>query len=359
MKRIFSTLAGIAMLAALSTAYSADSSDLAAFNNAYERYLQLREDGNWGDALPHAKTSYELGLVHLSEDPKRQAELAYNFGINLSETGRRERAAVIFTEAVDIYETAYGKNAVELVPVNLELGKALAGQAKVVASMRPFNKAIKIAAKNYGKDSADYAQVQADIGAILFDRARSRDAKKFLERGYKGLVKTLGMESPRTGTAAYYLAKYEFAAHYFKDGIEHLNQTLATFPDPEKPSTDIEYMTHAMLVQGYVYLGQTEKATRHCLAVGRMYAFSPSNPLGIVAPRYNGAGEGSVTLRFDVDENGFVRNLELDSLDGSESIVDIAMVAVEKFRYAPRFENGEPVVTTGVKHRFSFNQTVK
>lgn len=359
MKRIFDTLVGIVMLAAFSTAYSAESSDLATFDNAYERYLELRADGNWGEALPYAKTAYELGLVHLSADPKRQAELAYNFGLNLSETGRRERAATIFEEAIDLYEGAYEKNAIELIPVNLELGKALAGQAKVVAAMRPFNKAVKIAAKNYGKDTADYAQVLADIGVILFDRARSRDAKKFLERGYKGLVKTLGVESPRTGTAAYYLAKYEFAAHYFKDGIEHLNEALATFPDPESPRTDIEYTTHAMLVQGYVYLGQTEKATKHCLAVGRMYAFSPSNPLGIVSPRYNGAGEGSVTLRFDVDENGFVRNIELDSLDGSESIVDISMVAVAKFRYAPRFENGEPVVTTGLKHRFSFNQTVK
>jgi outer membrane biosynthesis protein TonB len=96
-----------------------------------------------------------------------------------------------------------------------------------------------------------------------------------------------------------------------------------------------------------------------------------------MAPRYpsvmlNSGQEGYVVFSFTVDEEGYVREPEvIEESDfrymsgrrtGSSMSVPArdrsfrvaAQEAVERFRYAPRFEDGKPVATAGVKTRITF-----
>lgn len=79
--------------------------------------------------------------------------------------------------------------------------------------------------------------------------------------------------------------------------------------------------------------------------------------------------EGFVELEFTVNEEGFTKNARviravtsdpehtkkaLASEDEDKSFAVAALAAVEKFRYAPRFENGIAVPVENVKTRVVF-----
>ena len=116
----------------------------------------------------------------------------------------------------------------------------------------------------------------------------------------------------------------------------------------------------------------------HCLAVGRESPARPDQdyvPLFRMAPVYptmmlaQGI-EGHVDFEFTIDENGFVRDAVVvgEVADGRPDLVrarvgtsqedrsfqNAARAAVERFRYAPRFVDGEAVAVDGVKTRISF-----
>jgi TonB family protein len=123
-----------------------------------------------------------------------------------------------------------------------------------------------------------------------------------------------------------------------------------------------ELTTHAFLVQAYENLDKSELATGHCLAIGRMTPTSEIQdyqPLVKISPQYPTAAhqagrEGYVTVEYEVDDFGFVRNPKVVDKKGPRSLAYAAIKAAEKFRYAPRFEDGKAVATEGVQNRFTF-----
>ena len=81
--------------------------------------------------------------------------------------------------------------------------------------------------------------------------------------------------------------------------------------------------------------------------------------------------EGFVDFEFTIDKNGFVRNPEVlqvstgrpgnsigrslfDSRPEDSSFESAALKALERFRYAPRFVNGNAIEVDKVKTRITF-----
>ena len=116
-------------------------------------------------------------------------------------------------------------------------------------------------------------------------------------------------------------------------------------------------------MQAYEYWGKSDLATEHCVAIGRvskLRADQDYQPLFRMAPIYprrmlSIRAEGSVDIAFIVDESGFTQNPEIiQSGQGSRGFEKAAIEAVKRFRYAPRFENGEAVAVDNVKTRITF-----
>ena len=63
---------------------------------------------------------------------------------------------------------------------------------------------------------------------------------------------------------------------------------------------------------------------------------------------------GSVILGFDVDKTGHTRNIKLIMLKGPDDYVKPSIKALEKYRYAPRFVDGKPVVVKNLKMKYTF-----
>ena len=132
-------------------------------------------------------------------------------------------------------------------------------------------------------------------------------------------------------------------------------------------------MARANLVDAYEHLGESERATEHCLAIGKTTPWGGTadyQPLFKRPPTYPRDAllrnlEGHVLLEFTVDKMGFVRDPSVvESLaekEGgtarSEYVGDFEAAAVEaakRFRYAPRFVDGEPVTVDNVRNLFQF-----
>ena len=69
------------------------------------------------------------------------------------------------------------------------------------------------------------------------------------------------------------LGKYLLSIKNYEDARKYLLVALASFERPDEPSAKIELSTHAFLVRAYTELGESELATQHSLAIGRMIPF--------------------------------------------------------------------------------------
>lgn len=354
----FKSLLLIAIITFSSLCISAGTPTKSEFKESYAQYQGFADQEQWADSLPHAKKSYEIGKVVFDGTNKNNAGLAYNYGLNLFQLRKFKEAEKILNEAAQLYKNLYGEDSDELISVYMDLGHSIAKPTSGSKQKNYYQQALNLTAKNYGEDSVQYGQLIIEVGVNLY----SKDAKPYLYKGHEVLKNKLGPNAPRVAHAAYQIGKLEYNLGNKSKAIAALNESLETFSIPDQPSNKIELLTHGLLVKAYEGLGQRDEATRHCLAIGRMTPRTPDQdyqPLAKYAPQYpvfalNAGKQGSVTLEYDVDESGFVQNITVAELDGSNSFVKASKDAASKFRYAPGFEDGVPVVTKGVTNRFTF-----
>ncbi len=361
-------LIGVLLLSLLSTAvFAVDSASEESpttddFKNVYAEYQRFSEEGKWRESLVHAYRSYEIGKTLFGESSKNTASLAYNYGLNLMALRRNEQAEEIFRETLSMYEGIYGEKSKELIPVLMDLGHSMAKPYKEANQKKYYNRALRLTEENYGEESVNYGQRSIEAGVVLLSGANSILAKYYLYKGHKILEKNLGETAPRVGYAAFNIGKFELATRDYEDAILYLNKALASFSAPEEPLNTMELATHGFLVEAYEKLEEQDLATKHCLAIGRMTPITSVQdyqPLVKISPKYPASAlrknqEGYVTLEYEVDDSGFVRNPEVVALSGPESFVDVAIKAAEKFRYAPGFKDGKAIATAGVRNRFVF-----
>ena len=361
MLRVYLLVVAISF-SALSSASEED--DRAAFKEHYGLYQALSEEEDWSAAVPHAKKAYELGLSLLGEEHKSTAALQYNWGYAMLALSRDEQAVPVLLEALKKFEALYGKNSEQLIPILMDLSRARASQLEDVRQEKAgYHRALRIAEEIHGKNSVYYGRLAGEAGNTLMSKSRSRSAKGFLTQSYESFSSTLGENHPQTGVAAYNLGRYELATRDSRDAIKYFTAALASFERPDEPANDLEMRAHAFLVQAYESDGDSESATKHCLAIGKMTPATPTQdymPLYRKAPMYPSnaqrAGlEGYVIVEYSVDDFGFVVNPKVESSHGPKSFHRVALDAVSKFRYAPQFENGKPVVTDSVKNKFTFS----
>ncbi|MDJ0927762.1 MAG: TonB family protein [Gammaproteobacteria bacterium] len=329
-----------------------------AFNAAFARYESASSRGDFKTAQPAARESYELGRQIFPESSKNVAALNYNYGLSLRKTGDLEDARRELKSALKRYELLYGKKSTQLVPVLMELGAANAERRKDSQQLYYYQRAARITKKVYGSESKEYGALLVRAGAELMDLSRSRNAIFPLEKGHRLLQKAVGPSHNLTAVAAYNLGRMNMLLRKPKKGERYLLSALSGF----EGDTTGEMMVRTFLVSYYEEMDESEKATEHCLAIGRMQPEYPNQdyqPLHKKLPTYPDSAQleglsGSVIVEFTIDEKGFVRDPKVIETD-HVAFSGAALKAIEEFRYAPRFLDGQPVKTTGVLHRVFFD----
>ncbi len=323
-------------------------------NTAYTEYKKHAATGNWEEALAPGRQAYEIGKSLFATPDKNNANLAYNYGHILKELNQNQEALKILSEALELYEDIYGKDGYELVPVLMDIGFIKAEESGVDGHLTNQNRALAITEKTFGKDSVEYGLLSVDVGANALSSTPTIRVRPYLETGYEILTSRLEKTDGRVAYAAFYVGKLEHMLKNYETATDYFNQTLVSFDDPNKPSTAMELTTHGFLVNAYEELGQSDLATQHCQAIGRMTPFDPNQERQPVFRRHpdyprlllEAGKEGWVQLSYDIDESGFVRNIKEMKHGGPEAFVPNAIAAIEKWRFAPAFKDGVPVASS-------------
>jgi TonB family protein len=353
------------MIIYMPVALSDRDEDLVSFKNAYENYESYYKQGNLRKSLPEVRLAYELGGQLFGKESLETAKLAYNYGNNLLRLRHYSDAESKLTEALEIFEQNYGQKSFEQVPVLMDLGHTTANTHESNASKKFYTLAFKISEVHYGGESAEFGwfSVRSGIDMIMMSLDPDKMGLRHLQTGYDILRSSLGENHVRTGFAAYHLGGYEVSSKHYKKAKQYLLKALATFENPDEPSSKIELSTHAHLVRVYEELGDRESATKHSLAIGRMTPFESTQsyfPIYKKAPVYPKSAlrrgkEGYVILEFDVDENGFIREPRVIATKGGKIFEQPSLDVVKTFRYAPRFIDGQAVVVNGVQNKLTFS----
>ncbi len=336
--------------------------DIKAFKEAYAAYNEALKTANNTFQYSTAKAAYEAGLKAFGDKHKNTANLALNYAKAANNTNKKTEAKKVLTVTEELYTNIYGQDAPELIDVYL---------AKAEASINVFNdqrkgrryykKALDLTLKHYEKDSYIEGVIRREIGDILLYEARSENAVKHLKKA-KVILEQHGENAlGQLASTNFSLGKFYLADKKYKNAIEHFNQSLDVYEE-HAPEAQITLTNHAFLIRAYEELGLSKLATQHCRAIGKA---TPSQDDRDYLPVYRAhpayprreaslGREGYAIVELTVDENGFVQKPSVVEYDGSADFGKAAIEAAKKFRYAPRFENGQAVATDGVLYRFSF-----
>jgi len=345
-----------------------DANPDKAFADAWQEYVDAKQ------AVAESKSSrlkkelvsaaskvLEAGEQAFSPRDERLPRLMSNYGMALLDVRAYKSAREVLERSVDLTKELHGADSEKMIPMLANYADSRAEIRDSSAQERYYRQALKIAEKHYGKDSIEYADLLLRAGVQILERTKTVSGKRYSREAREIYVQHLGDESHQAGISSFYLGKSELASRNFKTATEHFLNALNGLRGEDARLIQSEMITHAYLVKAYESRGMSDEATEHCLAIGANSMVSPDQdyqPLFRKMPKYpsdmrSRRKEGYIDISFTVDASGFVRNpVVLYRTD--KSFEKAAIDAVKGFRYAPRFEDGEPVAVDGIKTRITF-----
>lgn len=330
------------------------------FSLAYKNHQTAVKSGDKKAEKVYAKQAYELGRKLFGVEHINTANLAINYSKTLN---KKEQKQVIelLSLAKPVFEDKYGENALQLV----SLYKVLAGAHKILhnsdASTQALFDALDILELHKEAHPIYVANKQNEIGSILLYWGK-RESKVLLDAN-QVLSEKLDSTDHRVIMSNFNLGKYYIKLEQYTNAIESFEKNLPVLQTITNKSLPIELVTHASLVKAYENIGESDKATEHCIAIGSMRPWDNNQdviPLYRAKPQYPGSMlrqgiSGWAKYKFSITLSGFVDDIELLSSSGPV-FPRYAKKALEQWRYAPKFENGKAVRAENLKVTLNFTQ---
>jgi len=193
-----------------------------------------------------------------------------------------------------------------------------------------------------------YANMQLDIGIELLHNQSRKSRIILTARDY--FTTHLEVNDKRLVTANFWAGKYYYARKQYKKAILSWETNLPVFNNLEGATHPLELSSHAFLIGALEKIGASDEATKHCIAIGAMTPWDDSQdprPLYRQEPKYplsyakNGKS-GWVKMGFTISASGMVTQAKVIDSKGGQRFETASLAAVEAWRYAPKFEQGEP-----------------
>ena len=357
MKRVITLATAIAFVS--SAVFADEKSDKKAFREAYKAYQEAEASGNRAAALVSAQKAFEFGEKVFGPDHSNTAALLLNYGRLIY---RHEEAREVLEDAVNRYEKLYGKDAQELIDPLMDLAANSTRVGTLGGAKRIYRRALNLASQHYPGNTMMEGTIRLEMGKVALQEAYSREALKHLKKARELLASVEGNRAlAQIADADFYIGKYQMTKKDFDEAEDSLLRSLEVF-ETYAPNSRITMTNHAFLIRVYEEQGLSDEATKHCRAIG---AKTPANPDQDYIPVYRkhpiyplsaqrAGKEGYAIIELTVDENGFVKDPKVIERDGPSSFETASLDAVRSFRYAPRYENGKPVDSKGVRYRFTY-----
>lgn len=344
------------------------------FSDVYTLFAAAQESGDTKLSVKYAQDSLILGAEEFGKQSENTANLQYNLALAYYANNQPKEAFSLFEDVVDNYEELYGESSIARFNVMLDqlaVSKIYAHkkekrtfsrvQRSYKGLVRDLRKTLKSIADKSPEEAVllqyNFASVMnaAPLNNYLFTEAfritRTTEAK---------LLAQFGKTDSRTIEMQFMLARYLKAKKRNNEAIEYFEKVVTAINDELDTSHPYELASHARFVELYEARGQSEDATKHCVAIGEMTPWNANArpmPLYRVNPQWpsNISRDGKVILGFVIDNFGFVKEIELIE-SSSASFEKSAIKALGKWRYAPKIINGEAVISEQLKVRIDFNR---
>lgn len=348
---------------------AAIADDAEEFNSAWRAYTEALANGDTEQKIEAAASVLAAGEVVFEPTDPRLVVLNHNYGALLLVGGQKEDAQRQLKKALKLGEAVYGENSPKLVKIIADYADSEAELFVAKRQLILYRRALQILEEQYGEKSVEVADMAFRAGTTALDKSSSTDGERYLVQA-REIYASLPDPAPRKiGLSDFYLGKISFAKRSYRRSAEYLSSALGYFDADDEQARSSRLITMGLLVQALESVGKSEEATQYCVAIGKERPLTPNQeylPVFRMAPEYPSSmlasgREGFVDIEFTVDESGFVRDptVMLSLVDGKRrsrigSFDKAALDAVMRFRYAPRFEDGEAVVAEGVTTRISF-----
>ncbi|MCW8865890.1 MAG: TonB family protein [Colwellia sp.] len=318
------------------------------FKTAYFAYQDAIKSNNTDAQFNYAKEAYQLGIKLYGDSDINTANLALILAKQHLNKKQEEQANSLLHKTLEIFENNYGESAAELAEIYILLGQTQYYKERDKA-IRYYVKAIGIAEKHEDSNPYFTAQTQLDAGIGLLGRGSRRSnailtAQKFFSEHFP-------KNDKRVIEANFFAGKYYLARNKYNTAIKHWQANLPVFNALEGATHPLELSTRAFLINALEKKGKSEEATKHCIAIGSMTPWDDSQeqrPLFRSNPKYpidyaRRGKSGWVKIGFTISDFGTVKNAKVIKSEGGKGFEKSALAALEKWRYAPKFEDGQPI----------------
>ena len=322
---------------------------------AAEELLQLAQavyDALPGDP-PDAKTQ------------KLKAAAAFNLGSVHRDLHEQKEARALFEESAHLFEEALGKDAVELVDPLWEWARL-----ELWLNGPDPRKAEKLVSRIDRILARHGAQMRRLRFELHLEWASDFAARGFFANANDHLS-WLQEHAPELGEIRnYYLGHVAFLRGKMVAARRQYDQALKAYEQARTlltkvlPPHDRRVLTVAQFaIVALEELGRSDDATPLCQEIGRYQETRSTGdfvPLYRAMPEYPPSAaehgkEGRVVLELTVTAEGRTRDIRVVEADPPGVFERAAIEAARRFRYAPRFVDGKPVVVEGVRYMFTFD----
>ena len=348
----------IFFLLLLSVTVQAQSTlELQEFNAAYLQYGNNLHS-NPGLARESARRAFGLGKQIFGDENERTAMLAINYANLLQDEAQSQD---LFDEAVTIYQAVFGFGSEAMIDPLMGLARSLTDTNKYSLANVYYRRALALSEDHFGVDATKSGAIQLELGSIALTQNNVESAFPLLRSALETFSQydDAGSVSNRA-RAGLLLGDYYLRTEKYEEALSILLlalETLSTYPH-----ADVTLRNRIALIEVYEKLGRSEEATAHCLAIGAvrrignegslrpLYTVIPDSEQIIGTP----TEQYGVRVGYTIDANGYVVNPILMSTIDSEVLSQVFLSAIQQFRFAPRFENGDPVASLNQQYVFRY-----
>ena len=316
------------------------------FKTAYYSYQTAVKNADLDVQYKYAKQAYKLGKQLYGDTDINTANLALILGQQYLNNKQEKAATPVLLETLTIFKGEYGDQAIELAEIYMLLGRSLPyNEGKKAIAY--YQKALNVAEEN-AENPYFYAQIQLEAGIELL-RQGSRKSKAILT-AQKFFTENLPSNDKRVVRANFHAGKYYLARKKYRQAVESFQTNLPVFESLEGATHPLALNTHAFMIHALEKSNKSAEATKHCIAIGAMKPWDDSQeqmPLFRTNPKYpmdyaRKGKSGWVKVGFTVSDVGTVKEAKILDSQGGSKFEKSSLVALEKWRYAPKFADGKP-----------------
>lgn len=369
-----------------------------AYNNLGATQFQLRD-------LPAAETSYRKSLEFLEANqgissPRLIVPLA-GLGTVYAALDKHDLAVPLFDRALAVSRRADGLFNLAQLPIIEQAARSLFALGDYAGVEREYFYALRIAEQNYGFDDvrtipaalqlASFYESVREFAAARGLYLRVRDISMKESGGFNptvirsliAIARTHRMQfaiepesigdfdperDPVTGeqSANRYMISHSLTPAANRSGLKSVEQALQLLRATPDPPRALLADTLTEMGDWYQTTSRAAAAVPYYAEAAGIYAADPEggNPLAVprmivyrpplAAKRSFALASGDVIehkaeFSFTVNESGSTQNVTVVTSDMLEGQLAQSRRAVERAIYSPRFENGKPVATEGVR----------